>query len=57
MLRGNLIWQILSSNGGDFPLDRSGFVNLGGNTAALIDAVDQTLLYLTTLSGQHAVQY
>ena len=87
VLRGNLMWDILSSSGGDFPLDLSRFVNLGGNTAALIDAVDQALLYgrmplamrqslanaiavqsdnrsraltalyLTTLSGQHAVQY
>ena len=87
VLRGNLMWDILSTSGGDFPLDLSRFVNLGGNTAALIDAVDQALLYgrmpqamrqslanaiavqsdnrsraltalyLTTLSGQHAVQY
>ena len=87
VLRGNLMWDMLSTSGGDFPLDLSRFVNLGGNTAALIDAVDQALLYgrmpqamrqslanaiavqsdnrsraltalyLTTLSGQHAVQY
>ena len=89
VLRGNFIWQILSNPGADFPLDLSRFVNLGGNTntAALIDAVDQTLLfgrmpqamrqslanamaaqsdnrsraltalYLTALSGQHAVQH
>ena len=89
VLRGNLVWDILSASGsgGDFPLDLSRFVNLGGNTAALIDAVDQALLYgrmpqamrqslanaiavqsdnrsraltalyLTALSGQHAVQY
>lgn len=87
VLRGNFIWQILSNPGSDFPLDISRFVNLGGNIPALIDAVDQTLLYgrmpatlrqslanaiaaqqdnqsrawtalyLTLLSGQHAVQY
>ena len=34
----------MSNPGSDFPLDLSRFVNLGGNTAALIDAVDQTLL-------------
>ena len=45
MLRGNFLWQILSNPGADFPLDLSRFVNLGGNTAGLIDAVDQTLLY------------
>jgi hypothetical protein len=87
VLRGNFLWQILSNPGADFPLDLSRFVNLGGNTTALIDAVDQTLLYgrmppalrqsiatavaaqqdnqsrartalyLTVLSGQHAVQH
>jgi uncharacterized protein (DUF1800 family) len=45
VLRGNFLWQILSNPGSDFPLDLSRFVNLGGNTAGLIDAVDQTLLY------------
>ncbi len=45
VLRGNFFWQILSNPGSDFPLDLSRFVNLGGNTAALIDAVDQALLY------------
>ena len=87
VLRGNFMWQILSNPGTDFPLDLTRFVNLGGNTAGLIDAVDQTLmygrmpaamrqtlatavvaqgdnrsraltaLYLTLLSGQHAIQY
>jgi uncharacterized protein (DUF1800 family) len=87
VLRGNFLWQLLSSPGTDFPLDLSRFINLGGNTTALIDAVDQTLLYgrmpqamrqalanavavqydnraraltalyLTMLSGQHAIQY
>jgi len=88
VLRGNFIWQILTNPGGDFPgVDVARFVALGGNTQALIDAVDQTLLYgrmspslrqtlataiaaqqdnasrahtalyLTTLSGQHAVQH
>ena len=87
VLRGNFMWQILSNPGTDFPLDLTRLVNLGGNTAGLIDAVDQTLmygrmpaamrqtlatavvaqgdnrsraltaLYLTLLSGQHAIQY
>lgn len=86
-LRGNFMWDILSNPGSDFALDLSRFINLGGNIVALIDAVDQTLLYgrmpaalrqsiatavaaqsdnasrartalyLTLLSGQHAVQY
>jgi hypothetical protein len=45
VLRGNLFWQILSNPGADFPIDFSSFVALAGNTIALIDAVDQTLLY------------
>jgi uncharacterized protein (DUF1800 family) len=87
VLRGNFLWQIISNPGADFPLDLSRFVALGGNATALIDAVDQTLLYgrmsssmrqtlgtaiaaqqdnqsrawtalyLTALSGQHAVQH
>ena len=45
VLRGNFIWQILSSPGSDFPLDLSRFVGLGGNIPGLINAVDQTLMY------------
>lgn len=45
VLRGNLFWQIISNPGSDFPVDITPFVNLAGNTVALIDAVDQTLLY------------
>lgn len=45
VLRGNLFWQILSNPGADFPVDFSPYVALAGNTIALIDAVDQTLLY------------
>lgn len=44
-LRGNLYWQIISNPGGDFPVDFTPYVNLANNTAGLIDAVDQTLLY------------
>jgi len=45
VLRGNLFWQILSNPGADFPVDITPFVNVAGSTVALIDAVDQTLLY------------
>ncbi|MEO6243945.1 MAG: DUF1800 family protein [Opitutaceae bacterium] len=45
VLRGNLFWQILSNPGSDFPIDIAPFVALAGNPVALIDAVDQTLLY------------
>ena len=45
VLRGNLFWQILSNPGADFPVDITPFINLAGNTIALIDAVDQKLLY------------
>jgi hypothetical protein len=45
VLRGNTFWTILSYPGSDFPWDITPFLNLAGNTTALIDAVDQTLLY------------
>jgi uncharacterized protein (DUF1800 family) len=45
VLRGNLLMGIVSNPGPDFPVDISRFVNLAGNVAGLIDAVDQTLLY------------
>ncbi|MEO5959207.1 MAG: DUF1800 domain-containing protein, partial [Opitutaceae bacterium] len=45
VLRGNLFWQILSNPGSDFAADIAPFVALAGNTPALIDAVDQALLY------------
>ena len=45
VLRGNLFWQIIVNPGADFPVDISPFVNVAGNTVALIDAVDQALLY------------
>ena len=87
VLRGNFIWALLNTPGTDVVLDVSPLVALGANTAGLIDAVDQALLYgrmpqamrqsianaivaqsdnrqralialyLTTLSGYHAVQY
>jgi uncharacterized protein (DUF1800 family) len=43
--RGNLFWQILSAPGSNFTLDVAPFVALGGDTAALINQVDQALLY------------
>jgi len=45
VLRGNMFWQILSNPGADFPLSITAYINLAGNTVALIDAVDQALLY------------
>lgn len=45
VLRGNLFWQIISHPGSDFPVSIAPFVNAAGNTVALIDAVDQALLY------------
>ena len=45
VLRGNFFWQVLSNPGTDTPVDISSFVALAGNTVALIDAVDQRLLY------------
>jgi hypothetical protein len=45
VLRGNTIYNVLHNPGSDTPFDLTPFVNLGNNTSALIDAVDQTLLY------------
>jgi len=45
VLRGNVFWHVIANPGADFPVDTSSYVNLAGNTIALIDAVDQTLLY------------
>ena len=45
VLRGNTFWQILYHPGSDFPVDLSPFLAVGANTAALIDLVDQRLLY------------
>jgi hypothetical protein len=45
VLRGNLFWQIISNPGADFAVNTSSFTALAGNTIALIDACDQTLLY------------
>ncbi len=45
VLRGNLLMGIVTNPGSDFPIDISRFVNVAGNVAGLIDAVDQTLLY------------
>ena len=45
VLRGNLFWQILSNPGSDFPVNLAPFVAVADDTAALIETVDQTLLY------------
>lgn len=45
VLRGNMFWQIISHPGSDFPWEISPWVAMAGNTNALIDAVDQALLY------------
>ncbi len=45
VLRGNMYWEILTSPGGSFAVNLAPFQNIAGNTIALIDACDQTLLY------------
>ncbi|MDP3070604.1 MAG: DUF1800 family protein [Opitutaceae bacterium] len=46
VLRGNRFWSILSGGaGGDFTVDLAPFVALADDTPALIDSVDQALLY------------
>lgn len=45
VLRNNFFWNLLTNPGGDFTLDISPYVAVAGNVQALIDKVDQTLLY------------
>lgn len=86
-LRGNFFHHLLGNSGGDFTLDLTPFQPYGNNLPALVEAVNQrllygrmpaemktvlinaaspgydaktrieTVLYLTALSGQYAVQY
>ena len=45
VLRGNLLWQVIAQPGADFSVSLAPFLNVAGNTIALIDACDQALLY------------
>jgi uncharacterized protein (DUF1800 family) len=45
VLRGNMLWWIIANPGADFSVNLSPFLNLAGNTIALIDACDQAFLY------------
>jgi hypothetical protein len=45
ILRGNFLWEIISNPATDMTTDLSPFTSVAGNTAQLIDAVDQALLY------------
>ena len=45
VLRGNLMVRAMTNPGGDFTLDITPFTAAAGNIVALIDKVDQTLLY------------
>jgi len=86
-LRGNFMWSLLTQPGANMRVNLQPFTAVANNTTALIDAVDQqllwgrmssamrlslanainaqpdatqrvqTALYLTLLSGQHAIQH
>jgi uncharacterized protein (DUF1800 family) len=86
-LRGNFLWSLLTQPGGNMRINLQPFTAAAGDTTALINAVDQALLwgrmstamrqsmanainaqpdatqrvqvalYLTLLSGQHAIQH
>ncbi len=45
VLRGNMLWWIIANPGAIFSVNTTPFLNLAGNTIALIDACDQTFLY------------
>jgi hypothetical protein len=45
VLRGNFLYGILNNPGSDIAVDIGPFIAVAGNTTALIDRVDQTLLY------------
>ena len=44
-LRANLVYQILTSNGGDAVVDLTNFNAVAGNPTALLDEVDKVLFY------------
>lgn len=44
-LRANLVYQILTSNGGDAVVDLTNFNAVAGNSAALLDEVDKVFFY------------
>jgi len=86
-LRGNFMWALLTQPGGNMRINLQPFTSVANDTTALINAVDQqllwgrmssamrqslanainaqpdatqrvqTALYLTLLSGQHAIQH
>jgi uncharacterized protein (DUF1800 family) len=43
--RANFLWDIISNPATDFTISYTPFINVAGNTQALIDQIDQTLLY------------
>jgi hypothetical protein len=45
VLRGNAMWDIVAGSGGEVAIDRAPFTSVANDTAKLIDAVDQALLY------------
>jgi hypothetical protein len=45
VLRGNLLWEMISNPASDFTLNTTPFTSGAGNVQQLIDAVDQALLY------------
>src|SRR5262249_2372904 len=45
VLRGNFLWDEISNPATDFTISYTPFISVAGNTQALIDQVDQTLLY------------
>ncbi len=45
VLRGNFLWDEISNPATDFSISYTPFISVAGNTQAVIDQVDQTLLY------------
>ena len=45
VLRGNMMWRIITNPGSDYTVDLSPFSSVATDPIALIDAADQLLLY------------
>ena len=55
VLRGNLLWRLITNPGSDVSLNLAPFIAVAGNTTALLDKVDQTLLYGRMPAGMRSV--
>ena len=55
VLRGNLLWRLITNPGSDVSLNLAPLIAVASNTTALLDKVDQTLLYGRMPAGMRSV--